>query len=56
MVRIEEVGGDYKTRAEVRNVSIGADNHPRLNLLFLDEPAPERLLPPIGADEVKKKP
>lgn len=56
MVRIEEVGGDYKTRAEVRNVSIGPDNHPRLNLLFLDEPAPERLLPPIGRDEVKKKP
>ncbi len=56
MVRVEEVGGDYKTRAEVRNVSIGADGHPRLNLLFLDGPAPERLLPPIGADETTGKP
>ncbi len=56
LVRIEEVGGDYKTRAEVRNVSIGPDNHPRLNLLFLDEPVPERLLPPIGTGEIKKKP
>ena len=56
MVRVEEVGGDYKTRAEIRNVTIGPDNHPRLHLLFLDEPAPERLLPPIGADETKGKP
>jgi len=56
MVRVTEVGGDYTTRAEVRNVTIGADGKPHLNLLFLDEPAPERLLPPIGMDEIKAKP
>jgi hypothetical protein len=55
MVRVTEVGGDYTTRAEVRNVNIPKDGRPRLNLLFLDEPAPERLLPPIGADETKGK-
>jgi hypothetical protein len=44
MVMVEEVGGDFTTRAEIRNVSIGGDGHPRLNLLFLDGPAPERLL------------
>ena len=43
-VMVEEVGGDYRTRAEIRNVSIGPDGHPRINLLFLDGPAPERLL------------
>jgi hypothetical protein len=48
---VEEIGGDFKTRAEVRNISIGADGHPRLNLLFLDLPTPERLLPGVGADE-----
>jgi hypothetical protein len=48
MVMVEEVGGDFTTRAEIRNVSIGADGHPRLNLLFLDGPAPERLLNPGG--------
>jgi hypothetical protein len=48
---VEEIGGDFKTRAEVRNISIGADGHPRLNLLFLDAPTPERLLPGVGADE-----
>jgi hypothetical protein len=43
-VLVEEVGGDYRTRAEIRNVSIGPDGHPRISLLFLDGPAPERLL------------
>ena len=52
---VEEIGGDFKTRAEVRNVSIGEDGQPRLNLLFLDHPAPERLLPAVGADEVPPK-
>ena len=40
ILQVEEIGGDFKTRAEVRNVSIGADGHPRLNLLFLDCPHP----------------
>jgi hypothetical protein len=54
ILNVEEIGGDYKTRAEVRNISIGPDGHPRLNLLFLDAPTPERLLPGIGADEAKR--
>lgn len=44
MLVVEEVHGAFKTRAEIRNVSIGPDGAPRLNLLFLDEPAPDRLL------------
>jgi len=53
ILQVEEVAGDYKTRAEVRNISIGKDGLPRLHLLFLDAPAPERLLPGVGADEKK---
>lgn len=56
VLQIEEIGGDFKTRAEVRNISIGADGQPRLNLLFLDAPTPERLLPAVGADEAAPKP
>ena len=51
ILHVEEIGGDFKTRAEVRNISIGTDGHPRLSLLFLDSPTPERLLPGVGADE-----
>jgi hypothetical protein len=54
ILQVEEIGGDFRTRAEVRNISIGADGQPRLNLLFLDNPAPERLLPAVGADEARK--
>lgn len=54
ILQVEEIGGDFRTRAEVRNISIGTDGHPRLNLLFLDSPAPERLLPAVGADEARK--
>jgi hypothetical protein len=43
-VAVEELGGDFKTRAEVRNVYIGKDNIPRLNLYFLDGEAPDRLI------------
>ena len=53
VLQVEEIEGDFKTRAEVRNISIGQDGQPRLNLLFLDSPAPERMLPGIGADEAK---
>jgi hypothetical protein len=45
MVVVEEVDGDYQTRAEIRNVFIGPDGIVRLNLLFLDGAVPERLLP-----------
>jgi hypothetical protein len=51
VLQVEEIGGDFKTRAEVRNISIGADGQPRLNLLFLDASAPERLLPGLGTDK-----
>jgi hypothetical protein len=51
VLQVAEIGGDFRTRAEVRNISIGTDGQPRLNLLFLDAPAPERLLPAVGADE-----
>jgi hypothetical protein len=53
---VQEIDGDFETRAEVRNISIGADGHPRLNLLFLDSAAPERMLPGAGADETKPGP
>jgi hypothetical protein len=55
LLTVEEIGGDFKTRAEVRNITIGADGHPRLNLLFLDHSAPVRMLPPVGADEAPPK-
>jgi PilZ domain len=53
ILQVQEIDGDFRTRAEVRNISIGLDGHPRLNLLFLDSPAPERMLPGVGADEMK---
>jgi hypothetical protein len=56
ILQVEEIGGDYRTRAEVRNITIGQDGHPRLHLLFLDAPAPERMLPGVGADEAARKP
>jgi curved DNA-binding protein CbpA len=43
VVRFREVGGDFETRAEVRNVYAGEDRIRRLNLRFLDWPAPDRL-------------
>jgi hypothetical protein len=56
ILQVEEIGGDFKTRAEIRNISIGADGQPRLHLLFLDAAAPERMLPAVGADERAAKP
>jgi hypothetical protein len=55
ILQVTEVGGSWKTRAEVRNISIGQDGHPRLHLLFLDASAPEHLLPAVGAEETSKK-
>jgi hypothetical protein len=40
LVVIEEVGGTFRARAEVRHIHIGKDNIPRLNLGFVDEEAP----------------
>ena len=55
ILQVEEIGGDFKTRAEVRSISIGTDGHPRLSLLFLDCPTPERLLPGVGAAEAVRR-
>lgn len=41
---LEEVGGPYKTRAEVRGTYVGKDGIRRLNLHFLDNPAPDYLV------------
>lgn len=54
-VSVEEVDGEFRTRAEIRNVVIGKDGNPRLELLFLDEGLPERLLPPGARDESPSK-
>jgi len=44
VLAVEEVGGDFRTRAEVNSISIGTDGQPRLSLRFLDAPVPDRLL------------
>lgn len=44
IVIVEEVGGPFRTRAEIRNIYIGKDKVPRLNLKFLDDEAPDRLV------------
>jgi len=44
VVRLEEIDGDFQVRAEIRNIYIGGDHIPRLNLRFLDAAAPDRLL------------
>lgn len=44
IVMVEELGGPFKTRAEICNVYIGQDRIPRLNLHFLDAEAPDRLV------------
>jgi len=54
ILRVQEPGGDFRTRAEVQNISIAADGRPRLHLRFLDAPAPERLQS-VGAGETTKK-
>jgi hypothetical protein len=44
IVEVVEPGGSFRTRAAVRHAYIGADAVGRLNLMFLDEQAPDRLL------------
>jgi serine/threonine protein kinase len=45
IVHLEEVGGPFKTRAEVRGTYVGKkDGIRRLNLRFLDSPAPDYLV------------
>jgi serine/threonine protein kinase len=43
LIQIEEIGGSFKTRAEVRGTYLGKDNVRRLNLRFADAEAPARL-------------
>jgi hypothetical protein len=43
VIDVHEVGGDYRTRAHIRNVYIGKDQVPRLNLQF-ETRVPERLI------------
>jgi hypothetical protein len=44
IVQLEEVGGPFRTKAEVRGAYVGKDNIRRLNLRFLDGPAPKHLV------------
>jgi hypothetical protein len=44
VVEVAEPGGTFRTRAAVRHTYVGADSVCRLNLMFLDEQAPDRLL------------
>jgi serine/threonine protein kinase/tetratricopeptide (TPR) repeat protein len=44
VVVFEEIGGDFRTRASVRNLYAGQDRIPRLGLEFLDRTAPNRLV------------
>ena len=44
IVEVEEPGGSFRTRAAVRHAYVGPDAVGRLNLMFLDEQAPDRLL------------
>ena len=44
VVEVQEVGGSFRARAEVRNAYVGPDHIPRLNLCFIDAEAPARLV------------
>jgi serine/threonine protein kinase len=44
IVHLEHVDGPFKTRAEVRGAYVGKDRVRRLNLRFLDSPAPDYLV------------
>jgi hypothetical protein len=44
VIYVRELGGLFRTRAEIRNVYMGPDRIQRANLMFLDVPAPDRLL------------
>ncbi len=44
IVHLEEVGGPFKTRANVRGSYVGRDGIRRLNLQFMDSPAPDYLV------------
>jgi len=45
LLMAEEKDGEFRSRAEVTSIAIGADGQPRVSLRFLDAPVPDRLLP-----------
>lgn len=47
VVLLRQAGGDFDTRAEVRDVITGEDGLRRLHLKFLDRQAPDGLLRPL---------
>jgi hypothetical protein len=44
IIQLEEIGGGFRTRAEVRGTYVGKDKVRRLNLHFVDHTAPDRLV------------
>jgi serine/threonine protein kinase len=44
IVHLEQIDGPFKTRAEVRGIYVGKDRLRRLNLHFVDSPAPDYLV------------
>jgi len=48
VLAVEEVGGDFRSRAAVSSIVVGADGQPRLSLQMLDAPVPDRLLTSDG--------
>src|SRR5688572_13283710 len=46
ILEVREAGGTFITRASVQNAYIGDDSVWRLNLMFLDAPAPNHLIAP----------
>ena len=52
LLAVEEIGGDFRSRATVSSIAVGADGQPRLSLRILDAPVPDRLLTPDGTTAV----
>ncbi len=50
IVHLEQIDGPFKTRAEVRGIYFGKDKLRRLNLHFVDSPAPDYL---VHVDETR---
>jgi hypothetical protein len=49
----EDVAGEFRVRAQVRGVGVGADDVPRVSLMFLDgEMSDERI--PADAPELRR--
>jgi PilZ domain len=44
VLMVEELTGEFRSRAAIRNIYVGPDRIPRLNLQFLDSEIPDRLI------------